>query len=180
MSPDFQIITQRLCLRLIDHSEEEIFATEVAHSPSLHQWIDWCTPHFSVEDSRQFLLATRLNWAKATSFGFGIFRKSDQTLIGMVAINEFYHTFNMASMGYWVLDKHQRHGYAKEALNALTEFCFAKLMLTRLEIVCDPDNMPSQALIEQCGGIKEGVARNRFLFNGKPKAGVVYSIIPER
>lgn len=178
MSPDFQIVTQRLCLRLIDNDEAQQFALEVSRSPSLHQWIDWCTPDFSLEQSQQFLLATRLNWAKATSFGFGVFRKSDQTLIGMVAINEFYHTFNMASMGYWVLDKHQRHGYGKEALNALAEFCFAKLRLTRLEIVCDPANIPSQALIEQCGGIKEGLARNRFLFNGQPKTGLVYSIIP--
>ncbi|NNN90193.1 GNAT family N-acetyltransferase, partial [Vibrio sp. 2-2(9)] len=55
---------------------------------------------------------------------------------------------------------------------------FAKLSLTRLEIVCDPDNEASQALIESVGAQKEAIARNRFIFQGKPKDGVVFSLLP--
>ncbi|MCA2453674.1 GNAT family N-acetyltransferase, partial [Vibrio alginolyticus] len=50
--------------------------------------------------------------------------------------------------------------------------------LTRIEIVCDPDNNASQALIESVGAKKEAIARNRFIFHGKPKDGVVYSLLP--
>jgi RimJ/RimL family protein N-acetyltransferase len=84
----------------------------------------------------------------------------------------------MASIGYWVADKYQRKGYAQEAIRALAEFCFAKLSLTRVEIVCDPDNIASQTLIESVGAKKEAIARNRFIFHGKPKDGVVYSLLP--
>ncbi|MDW2372599.1 GNAT family protein, partial [Vibrio sp. 1078-1] len=39
------------------------------------------------------------------------------------------------------------------------------------------DNNASQALIESVGAKKEAIARNRFIFHGKPKDGVVYGIL---
>lgn len=179
MLPDFQIITQRLQLRLLRVEEAPQFSQCVRQSPSLHQWIDWCHPHFSTKDAEQFILATRLNWVKADSYGFAVFNKQHNELVGMVAINEFYHVFNMASLGYWIADEAQHQGYGKEAMEALIEFCFSELELTRLEIVCDIDNLPSQNLALACGALKENIARNRFVFNGQPKNGIVFSLIPE-
>jgi RimJ/RimL family protein N-acetyltransferase len=85
----------------------------------------------------------------------------------------------MASIGYWVADEYQNQGYGKEALDALIEFSFSQLKLTRLEIVCDPDNRVSHQLAVKCGAVQEGLFRNRFIFNGEPKTGLVFSIIPE-
>lgn len=179
MLPDFQIITQRLQLRLLKTEEAPQFSQCVQQSPSLHQWIDWCHDTFSTNDAEQFILANRLNWVKADSYGFGVFEKDSQQLVGMVAINEFYHVFNMGSLGYWIADSSQGKGYGKEALEALIEFCFSQLKLTRLEIVCDLENLASQKLALACGAVKESIARNRFIFNDKPKDGIVFSLIPE-
>ncbi|MGF1746342.1 GNAT family N-acetyltransferase [Vibrio minamisatsumaniensis] len=178
MSPSFQIHTQNLSLKIIEASEAQELSQLIQSSPSLLPWLDWCHSEFSIVESEKFILATRLNWVKADSFGFGIFERKDNKLVGMVAINELYHTFNMASLGYWVGDEFQRQGIAKEAVQALFEFCFAQLKLTRLEIVCDTNNLPSQKLIESCGAERETIAKNRYLFNGKPRDGVVYSVIP--
>ncbi|MDK9737183.1 GNAT family N-acetyltransferase [Vibrio sp. D404a] len=178
MSPDFHIVTPRLVLKIIEASDAAEFAQCIQKSSSLFRWIDWCHSAYSEQDAEKFILATRLNWVKADAFGFGIFDRESNALMGMVAINELYHTFNMASLGYWVADKYQRQGIAKEAMLALFEFCFAQLKLTRLEIVCDLDNLPSQHLIEACGATREAIARNRFIFNGQPKDGVVYAVLP--
>ncbi|EIV8662912.1 GNAT family N-acetyltransferase [Vibrio parahaemolyticus] len=178
MSPDFEIITPRLALRLIPADDAHSLQRLLSQSPSLHTWLDWCDAEVSLKDAQDFLLATRLNWVKTEAFGFGIYDRDSNTLLGMAAVNELYHTFNMASIGYWVADCYQRQGYAQEAIKALAEFCFAKLSLTRIEIVCDPDNNASQALIESVGAKKEAIARNRFIFHGKPKDGVVYSLLP--
>ncbi|AMG04857.1 GNAT family N-acetyltransferase [Vibrio mimicus] len=178
MTPDFQIITQRLQLRLITADETNDLVERIRQSQSLHHWVDWCHALFSVQEAEQFIQATRLNWVKAEAYGFGVFERETQTLVGMMAINEFYHTFNMASLGYWIADDYQRRGYGKEALTALILFCFERLELTRLEIVCDPDNVPSQALALRCGAVQEQVAPNRFLYAGEPKAGIVFSLIP--
>ncbi len=179
MSPDFEIITPRLALRLIPAEDAQALRYLLVHSPSLHTWLDWCHENLSLKDAQDFLLATRLNWVKTEAFGFGIYKRESNTLLGMVAVNELYHTFNMASVGYWVADQYQRRGYAQEAVCALAEFCFAKLGLTRIEIVCDPHNRASQALIESVGALKETIARNRFVFNGEPKDGVIYSLLPQ-
>lgn len=179
MSPDYQIITPNLRLGLIDAEHAEIFQHLIVHSASLHQWIDWCHPEFSLEDAEAFLLQTRLNWVKSQAYGFGVFQRATGALVGMVAINELYHTFNMASIGYWIADEFQGKGIGQEALNALVEFCFAQLKLTRVEIVCDPDNLPSQHLAIKCGAALEARAKNRFVFQGQPKEGLVFSMIPD-
>ncbi len=179
MLPDFQIITQRLQLRLLNLDETAEFSNCIRTSKSLHTWIDWCSEQFTEHDAEHFIQANRLNWVKGEAYGFSIFDKQRGKLVGMVAINEFYHVFNMASLGYWIADEEQHKGYGKEALNALIEFCFSQLELTRLEIVCDPENIPSQKLALACGALKEHIARNRFLFNDQPKDGIVFSLIPE-
>ncbi|WP_038172736.1 GNAT family N-acetyltransferase [Vibrio pacinii] len=179
MSPDYQIITQQLTLRLIDAPESDKLQDCILASPSLHHWIDWCHCDFSSQEAERFLLATRLNWVKGDAYGFGVFCRTTDELIGMVAINELYHTFNMASIGYWIADKYQGKGLAKKAVNALIEFCFSQLKLTRIEVVCDPNNLASQKLIEACGGEFECQAKNRFIFAGKPQVGLVYSVIPD-
>ncbi len=112
------------------------------------------------------------------AFGFALFDRKTEQFLGMVALNEFYHTFNMGSLGYWLRDDAQKQGYALEALDALVEFSFANLLLTRLEIVCDPGNTASHRLAERIGATYECLAQNRFIFDGKPKAGLVYSLIP--
>ncbi|MCY9801917.1 GNAT family protein [Vibrio scophthalmi] len=178
MSPDYQIITTEFTLRLIDAEESRQLERLIVRSPNLHHWVDWCHSEFSAKEAERFLLATRLNWVKSDAYGFGIFRRSDDVLIGMVAINEFYQTFNMASLGYWIADEFQQQGYGRKALNALIEFCFGILKLTRLEVVCDPNNLASQKLALACGAKFETYAENRFIFNGKPKCGAVYSVIP--
>lgn len=179
MSPDYQIISPRLTMKLIDTDHALQLQACIALSPSLHRWIDWCEPHFSRNDAEQFIIATRLNWVKSQAYGFGVFDRNSDQLLGMVAINEFYHTFNMASVGYWLADENQGQGYAQEAVTALAEFCFSQLKLTRLEIVCDPENVASQQVAKRCGAIFETLARNRFIYNKQPRDGMVFSIIPQ-
>ncbi|MCG9678570.1 GNAT family N-acetyltransferase [Vibrio sp. Isolate23] len=179
MSPDYHIITPRLVLKLIPQEDATKLADCVTSSPSLHRWIDWCHAQFSTKEAERFILATRLNWVKSEAYGFGVYRRCDNALIGMVAINELYHTFNMASLGYWLSDAYQKQGYAKEAFDSLVEFCFSQLKVTRIEVVCDPENKPSQKLAESCGAQYEVSAPNRYLFNGQPRQGFVYSILPD-
>lgn len=178
MKPDFCIITQKLILKLPDKSEANSFSELISCSPSLYPWLDWAHNEFSFHEAEEFILANRLNWVKETSYGFGVYLSGANQLMGMVAITEFHRVANMASIGYWMGDDYQRLGYGKEALEALIEFCFAKLKLTRLEIVCDPDNKPSHIIARKCGAVEECLAKNRFVFNGMPRKGLVFSITP--
>lgn len=178
MTPDFEIFTNRLHLR-IPHSEESVaFASLVAESDSLHRWLDWSNADFDHRDAKEFIVVNRLNWVKNLSYGFAVVERSSNQFLGMVALTELHLTSNMATVGYWIADKYQRKGYAKEALEAMVELSFDQLKLTRLEVICDPDNQPSHNVALSCGAVKEGIARNRYMFAGKPRDGVVFSFIP--
>lgn len=178
ISVDDSIHTSRLELRLINNDHLNEFCEMIRHSPSLHQWVDWCHPHFNQQDGYDFLIANRVNWLKSLSYGFGVFLKHNDELIGMVALTERYYSFNMGTIGYWISDEHQRKGYASEALQGLCSFCFEEIALTRLEIVCDTENIASHAVAKKLGALEEGVARNRFIHDDQIRDGLVFSLIP--
>ena len=94
MSPDFQIVTQNFILRLIRIDESQQLANCIKQTPSLYPWIDWCHSDFSQHEAEAFVKATRLSWIKGEAYGFGVFSRDNSVLLGMVAINEIYHTFN--------------------------------------------------------------------------------------
>lgn len=179
MVTSFEIYTKRLTLKIINQEHSHTFASRITDSVSLHRWMDWCHPNFTDADAQTFIKANRLNWVKGLSFGFGLFTQESQEFIGMVAITEIHCISHSASLGYWIADKHQNKGFAKEALNALISFSFEKLQLTRVEIVCDPENIPSHNVALSCGCINEGINRNRFIYNNKPKDGLVFCITPD-
>ncbi|MGL6259151.1 GNAT family N-acetyltransferase [Vibrio sp. WXL210] len=178
MSPNFSIITDSLELKLLSDHDAEQLQILIQSSPTLHRWIDWCHADFSLQEAQQFIALTRSNWAKTIGFGFGIYCRASGTLYGMVAINELYQTFNMVSIGYWIADRYQRRGLGRISIQALVNFCFEMLKVTRVEIVCDPDNHASRRVIESCGAQFETVAANRFIYAKQPKDGAVYAIVP--
>ena len=179
MTPNHTLLTPRLKLRMIRPEENQAFSSAIQSSPSLYPWLDWCHQKFSIEEATDFIMHTRLNWIKNNAYGFGIYHNKSNDFIGMVALTELSPSFNMGAIGYWICDHHQFKGYAKEAIVELIHFCFSELHLTRLECICDPDNLASHHVALNCGAEKEGLARNRYLFDGKPKDGVVFSFIPD-
>jgi [ribosomal protein S5]-alanine N-acetyltransferase len=63
-----------------------------------------------------------------------------------------------ASIGYWILARHRRHGYARAAV-ALLPALASDLGLVRIEARIEPDNHPSQAVCRSLGFTEEGTLR---------------------
>jgi RimJ/RimL family protein N-acetyltransferase len=59
-----------------------------------------------------------------------------------------------ASIGYWILARHRRHGYARAAV-ALLPALARDLGLVRIEAQIEPDNHASQAVCRSLGFTKE-------------------------
>ncbi len=71
MTPDFQIVKQRLQLRLITADEAKELVQCIRQSQTLHQWVDWCHALFSHQEAEQFIQATRLNSLKPKLMDLG-------------------------------------------------------------------------------------------------------------
>ncbi len=71
-------------------------------------------------------------------------------MIGMVGMG-LEDTVNEVEVAYFMSEKYQRKGYAKEAINALVGWCFNVSDINYLILTIDCANIPSCHLAEKCG-----------------------------
>jgi [ribosomal protein S5]-alanine N-acetyltransferase len=71
-------------------------------------------------------------------------------MIGMVGMG-LEDTVNEVEVAYFMSEKYQRNGYAKEAINALVDWCFNVSDIKYLILTIDCANIPSCNLAEKCG-----------------------------
>ena len=145
----------------------------------LSAWMPWCSPEYSVEDSKAFISTRDFEWAKGSEFDFAICDARNGTYLGGVGLNAVNHKDHFANLGYWVRTSRTRQGIAPAAARLIAKFGFEELKLARLEIVAAVGNQRSQRVAERIGATREGVLRNRLTLGGKQVDAVMYSLIPE-
>ena len=84
--------------------------------------------------------------------------------IGLISL-ELAPAINKMSLSFRLKPEIWRHGYATEAVRAVVEFAFDKLMFGELSALIHPDNIASQRVIE-----KAGFRRDGLLFGGPTTA----------
>lgn len=106
-----------------------------------------------------------------------VFRISDNALVGGVTLSNIrYGASRSAQLGYWVGAPYVRRGYAKAAVQALAAHAFETIELNRLAAACQPENIASQKLLERCGFVREGLARDYLLINGEWRDHYIYAL----
>jgi ribosomal-protein-alanine N-acetyltransferase len=102
------------------------------------------------------------------SFGFLIYRKEDQTILGNINLfNIIRRRWQSACIGYLVGSSHARQGFATEELQVVIRFAFAKARLHRVEADIQPGNIPSIVLVKRAGFSYEGLSRRYVKICGK-------------
>jgi RimJ/RimL family protein N-acetyltransferase len=71
-------------------------------------------------------------------------------MIGMVGVG-LEETLNEVELAYFMSEKHRNKGYTKEAIDALTDWCFKVSGIAYLILTIDCANTPSNKLAEKCG-----------------------------
>ena len=110
------------------------------------------------------------------AYPFFLFRKSDDTLVGGLALANIRRGVAQAgSLGYWVGAPFVRQGYMTAAVRALLPAAFELLRLHRVEAACIPTNIASVKLLERTGFRREGYARSYLCINGVWQDHVLYA-----
>lgn len=81
--------------------------------------------------------------------------KTNQQLIGMVGIGNKEEVSNEIEIAYFISEYYSKHGYTTEASSALVRWAFHNIKLDHLIAIVEPENLPSQKVIEKCGFLKE-------------------------
>jgi len=145
---------------------------------AISQWEAWCTPDYSLADAKQFLQRSIEQWNMRAAYDFNIIARASGLVIGSVAINQVSTLNQLANLGYWIREGYTGRSIASLAARAAATFAFAKVGLTRLEIVAQAGNLRSQRVAEKTGATLECLARNRLIFHGEPRDAKVFSLVP--
>ncbi len=144
---------------------------------SLSYWLPWCHRDYSLADATRWVEHSLSCWKSHAEFPLGVFNAAGE-VIGGTGVNHINRAHGLGNIGYWVCDSARNRGVATTAARAAALLGFEVLGLTRLEIVVLPHNAASLRVAEKLGAVREVEARNRLLFQGRPAAAVVYSLVP--
>lgn len=113
-------------------------------------------------------------------YGFGIFLKDSDALIGNIALSEVLRgPLQSCFIGYSLDKEYNGRGYMTEAVKLAVQFAFANLKLHRIEAGVMPHNIGSIKVLEKAGFHKEGIARKNVHINGRWEDHQVLAIIAE-
>lgn len=180
MKTDFEITTTRLLFRpykIVDLNDL-LDAVQTSFT-QLSPWLTWCTEDYDQHDAYEWINASRQNWQNDISYELAIFERYTEQLVGSISLNNLSILSNSAELGYWIRTHAQQQGFATEACQAIADFAFNTLGLTRLEIVTHTGNLASQRTALACQAKFECTARNRIFSSGKAYDGIVFSLIPD-
>jgi RimJ/RimL family protein N-acetyltransferase len=144
---------------------------------TLSHALPWCHADYVLADAEQWIAYSLAGWESGAEYPLGIFDATGE-VIGGTGISQLNRAHNLGHIGYWVRDASRGRGVAAAGARAAACLGFDTLGLTRLEIVVLPDNTASLRVAEKLGAVREGLARNRVLFQGRPVPAVVFSLIP--
>lgn len=110
---------------------------------------------------------------------FLLFLKSDPiNMVGYVNFDNVVRgVFQACTLGYALAPQCQGHGYMNEALERLTSHVFETYHLHRIQANYIVNNEKSANVLHKLGFIKEGLAKDYLLINGKWQDHILTSLI---
>jgi RimJ/RimL family protein N-acetyltransferase len=143
------------------------------------QWMPWCHPNYSMDDTSTFILSREEAWKNDAAYGFAVFDVETGIFQASVGLNFVNRIYRMANLGYWVRTSATGRGIASRGTRLVARFAFEQLNLQRIEIVAAVGNLASQRVAEKAGALREGVLRKRLVYQDEPKDAVMFSLIAE-
>ncbi|MDG1282644.1 MAG: GNAT family protein [Pseudorhodobacter sp.] len=173
-----KIEAERMTLRLPQHSDWQAWANLRDESADfLQPWEPvWSSDHLS---RRAF--TNRVYWAarakaQGTALPLMMIRREDQALLGAITLDNIRRgPAQAATLGYWMGHRYIRHGYMREAIQAVVHHAFTTLDLSRVEAACLPENAASRGVLEKTGFKYEGVAQSYLQIAGRWRNHVLYA-----
>jgi [ribosomal protein S5]-alanine N-acetyltransferase len=142
-----RIETSRLVLRKPTLEDASAVFTRYASDPEVTKYLSW-PQHQSVEQTKEFLQFSDLEWTIWPAGPYLIESRSDARLLGGTGLA--FEAPGVASTGYVFARDSWGQGYATEALEAIVEIARG-VHVRSLWAICHPDHRASVHVLEKCG-----------------------------
>lgn len=111
------------------------------------------------------------------SITWGITFQGQKNIVGTICIWHIDVDNYRAEVGYTMLPDYFGKGIMQESLAKVLEYAFQQLKLHSVEARVNPGNSASIKLLERSGFVREAYFKEHYLYEGKFKDTVVYSIL---
>lgn len=171
--------TPRFLVRRYKRSDAALLCQAAQASiAQVFEFLPWCHPDYSIEDSFEWLNMVEENWKSGSAYNFGIFSPDGTEFhggCGLARVDE--HPVH--NLGYWVKTASTGQKVATEVTVELARFGLKSLGLERIEIVMSVENPGSQQVAIGAKAQFEGTLRNRLMLHGRCHDAYLYSLTPE-
>jgi RimJ/RimL family protein N-acetyltransferase len=104
------------------------------------------------------------DWDGGRSALFGVYEAVEGRLLGMVSLHKIDLDLSAGELGYRVAPWARGRGIATMALGTVTDWGFATLELTRMQLLHAVENVASCRVAEKCGFLHEGTTRSSYRY----------------
>ncbi|AJC96874.1 GNAT family N-acetyltransferase [Staphylococcus hyicus] len=157
-------IDTRFSLVKLDMSRAyEVFEVVKQEREHLREFLDWIDYVQSIEDEVKFLKEALRLEAENQSRLYFIYEENQ--LVGAVDLHKIDTINNQGEVGYWLSQHVTGQGVMTKAVKLLCDIAFNELMLNRLEIRAQKENIASQRVAEKAGFRFMGEARESLYRN---------------
>jgi ribosomal-protein-alanine N-acetyltransferase len=175
LTPFPTLPTPRLWLRALRPADlDDLYA--YASDPEIDRYTPWI--HYASRDEARADLDHFLAEYERDGLGaWGIEHRASSRLIGIINTSLPHPHHRRVEMGYTIARAEWGQGFASEAAQALTAFCFDRLDLVRVEAVCLPANRASARVLTKIGMQFEGLLRHYQIWRGQPVDLEMYAMV---
>ena len=170
------ITTPRLELR--EYIETDIQGVHFyAKDPETVRYMTW-GPN-TRKDTEDFiqLAITQQSIKPRVNYHFVVTLKESKQIIGGCGIHVRQSKHKLAEIGYCFAKQFWGQGYATETVGSLLEFGFEKMQIHRFVAGCDPNNIPSERVLQKNGLRKEAHFAQALWHRGKWRDSLLYAIL---
>lgn len=137
--------TPSLILAYLREDQSETIFNAWASDSTVTRYLTW-NPHKEVKETERLLRHWVRDYADPRNERFGLYKKENGELIGMIDIVCFEKEDDCPALGYVMKRSEWGHGYMTEALGAFADYLFS-LGYPRLHISAMKDNIGSNRVI---------------------------------
>lgn len=160
----YRIETDRLVIRCWQPRDASMLKEAVDSSlEHLRPWLPWANHEpQTIDEKIELLRGFRARYDQDEDHVLGIFDRQESRALGGSGL----HTRsgpNEREIGYWVRSDRANDGIVTEAVAAICRVAFDVECHARLEIRCEPTNLPSRRIPEKLGFHFDGTLPRRAL-----------------
>lgn len=172
---EVKVLTERLLLRNLKPEDVSSDYVNWLNNPLVNKYLSCAGKHQTMDSCVAYVQSYR---QKKDAVLVGIFLKENAMHIGNMTLSIVDLHNKSAAVGISVgRSECTGKGFAREALCAITIFCFDKLKIHRLWAGINVNNLPSINLFMKCGFKIDALLRESSNINGELQDSYIVSIL---